>query len=696
MKKYGFLLLIFAINVLAQDNPPEFLGERYPMMQSSTSDREVYFNVLVPRLKDYSIQARLKNPKDKRNNPVIKGEAVGEAIRDPQALLHDKVLKFKLSGLEPGKDYTLELIENSKFGSEKKDTREFKTFANESRPAKFATVSCMCDEIVYEKPRQVLWKKLAEQNPDLVFLIGDLTYVDSFDVVERGKATDLDIWQRYINSFKVNPFFRQYRLIPTAATWDDHDTGIDNGNKNTPTLPEARRAFRALYGAFNIPGFVETAPVGLNQIIKIFGQNFVLLDNRSFRETHEVNSRFAHFGEEQEKWLISKMQTENGPFFLFNGDMWGSPTITKTSIIGKVSRLTESIFGDHPDNYNELMKSLNATGKVFVLLSGDIHNSQIIEHGPQFQGPRQNPFKTWEITSSPMHSIVFQPKPNEDVLWPDPQRVVGAKEYNFVIVQSKIVNNDTVDIEATSIGMKDQPLFKIGTAISRTGIEPSERRKLINKGFDTKNNRVKVAFFDADSTLRLAPSKSVSANGPTDVAILPGVAAKIAELNAQGFLVAIVSNQGGVAEGHVSLTVADQALRYTMKLIQDQNPNAKFHYYDMAERGKGDYFTKPSIGMGKYLELILKNQDLEIDWESSFMVGDSRFKKDAITPVGTAGADFSDADRLFAQNLDLRCYDPRTFFSWSSGDYKLINSGNIPPVNPAVPANKDLICKGLL
>lgn len=669
-------LLLFSINAIAQQPPKgtDISRRHYPIMQSSTGDKEVYFNALLPRLKEFSIRAKLKNPKDRRQNPVISGEVVGRPQQDPDGLLHEKVMSFKISGLQPDSEYILELIEK---GSGTVDYREFKTLGTENKPTKFATVSCMCDEVRYENERQILWKKVVEQNPDIVLLIGDETYVDSFDYVVRNKATSFDVWTRYFRSYSENLLFRSYKLIPVAATWDDHDTGVDNGNKNTPTLAEASRAFKALYGAFNIPGFVNTHATSLAQAIKVNGQNFIVLDNRTFRETHEVNDRFAHFGEDQEKWLIEKMKTEKGPFFLFNGDMWGSPTVTSTAY-GKVKRVTESVFGDHPLQYEGMMKAMNDTGKVYVLFSGDIHASQIIEHGPQFQGPRNNPFTTLEITSSPMHSFIFQPKPGEEVIWPDAQRILGVKDYNFVMTKSRALEGEAVDIEATAIGMKDDPLFQLGTTILRNGKLATQRRQILNDNFSKTNGRVKVAFFDADSTLRLAPSKNVSANGPTDVAILPGVADKIAELNEQGFLVAIVSNQGGVKEGYVKFEVADQALRYTMQLIQEENPKAKFHYYDMAERGHGDYFTKPNVGMGKYLEFVLRSQNLEIDWQSSFMVGDSRYKKSQVTPQDRAGADFSDTDRLFGFNLDLRTFDPKEFFKWSEFDYKLINHGDIP------------------
>ena len=48
-------------------------------------------------------------------------------------------------------------------------------------------------------------------------------------------------------------------------------------------------------------------------------------------------------------------------------------------------------------------------------------------------------------------------------------------------------------------------------------------RQRIASSFVPPSGPVKVAFFDADSTRRVAPSGKVSANGPTDVALLPGV-----------------------------------------------------------------------------------------------------------------------------------------------------------------------------
>jgi bifunctional polynucleotide phosphatase/kinase len=188
------------------------------------------------------------------------------------------------------------------------------------------------------------------------------------------------------------------------------------------------------------------------------------------------------------------------------------------------------------------------------------------------------------------------------------------------------------------------------------------RRQFLAENFSANKGQVKVAFFDADSTLRVSLSGNVSANAPTDVLILPFVAPKIAELNREGYLVMVVSNQGGVAEGHVTMEIADGALRYMADLIRDENQEASIHYFDFAEAN--DNYRKPKTGMAELLETKLAERDLRVDWQNSFMVGDSAYKKPDRRPDGKVGNHFSRSDRLFAENLKIPFYEPTDFFGW--------------------------------
>lgn len=203
--------------------------------------------------------------------------------------------------------------------------------------------------------------------------------------------------------------------------------------------------------------------------------------------------------------------------------------------------------------------------------------------------------------------------------------------------------------------------------------ESATRQKITNFQVPA-NGLVKVAFFDADSTLRIAPSGSLSANTPTDVRILPNVPETLQMLAENNYLIYIVSNQGGVGSGMVTCETADGALNFTAQEITRQG--GVVHGYDLAENPNN--MRKPETGMAEKLEQILKQQfgeNVKIDKVNSFMVGDSAFKNEGKnTPADermdlrtlkiVKGTHFSNADRLFAQNYGVFFYEPTDFFGW--------------------------------
>lgn len=185
-----------------------------------------------------------------------------------------------------------------------------------------------------------------------------------------------------------------------------------------------------------------------------------------------------------------------------------------------------------------------------------------------------------------------------------------------------------------------------------------KRRKIARSfRYPSDTNLVKVAFFDADSTLRVAPSGKVSANGPDDVYLLPCVGERLQQTAEAGYLIAIISNQGGIPR-FMSLGDSDKALALTAQLANGamnevastRNAAAgKVHYFDFAELDNED--RKPGIGMAQRLIGKLR-AGYEIDLANSFMVGDSAYKKNVDTrPDGTPGTHFSNSDRFFAHNL---------------------------------------------
>lgn len=204
-------------------------------------------------------------------------------------------------------------------------------------------------------------------------------------------------------------------------------------------------------------------------------------------------------------------------------------------------------------------------------------------------------------------------------------------------------------------------------------LHPVTRRTLRAEFTPQGKGPIKVAFFDADSTLRVSRSGSVSASNPMDVAILPGVSTKLGQISRDGYLIAIVSNQGGIPK-FVSLDDANRAFQYTIKLLNDAGAPAD--YYDFAEVRA---LRKPNVGMGTLAAQIIKmTTGRDVDWRNSYMVGDSAYKKDETDPQGRPGVDFSNSDRGFAENLaetheGFKFFEPDEYFGWDKFEIRRFN-----------------------
>ncbi|MBI4704295.1 MAG: HAD-IIIA family hydrolase [Deltaproteobacteria bacterium] len=206
---------------------------------------------------------------------------------------------------------------------------------------------------------------------------------------------------------------------------------------------------------------------------------------------------------------------------------------------------------------------------------------------------------------------------------------------------------------------------------------PDERRSLEAYHCPAAGALIAVAFFDADSTLRVSKSGSPTANGEKDVNVLPFAARRIAELNQQARLVAIVSNQGGVAEGQITVAAAQAALAFTASQLA--RLGGKIDYFDFAE--KNDEFRKPKTGMAKHLDQLLgETCGASVDWPATFMVGDAGYKKgvDGPHPDGRPADDFSNSDRLFAENLGIPFHEPTDYFGWRDcGTFNIHDEGDL-------------------
>ncbi|GAB7348240.1 hypothetical protein MBLNU459_g6233t1 [Dothideomycetes sp. NU459] len=173
----------------------------------------------------------------------------------------------------------------------------------------------------------------------------------------------------------------------------------------------------------------------------------------------------------------------------------------------------------------------------------------------------------------------------------------------------------------------------------------------------------KIAAFDFDSTLITPASGKKFASDGNDWKWWHGsIPNKLRKLVADGYLVVVISNQGGI-----SMDSNSKSIKSNKKRLSDfkQKVTAVMNQLDLpislyAATGK-DKYRKPRIGMW---ETLLHDQDLHdpgaVDLEACYFVGDAGGRTGSKT--GSIKPDFSCSDRDMASNAGIKFYTPEEFF----------------------------------
>jgi len=263
------------------------------------------------------------------------------------------------------------------------------------------------------------WKAMTKLHPDLFLSLGDTPYADELVWHESRR------WKRAFAEWKADPtperkrfldevtaqyrsfavqaiplayhFFRDARgwqdfaaSTILAATWDDHDTGINNGDTDNPVLDIALAAFRRYTPnpSFGLPDAPGTFWIQRYGDVEIY-----LLDD----QTHRTPTRAAladpeHatiLGAAQLSWLVSHLKASTATFKIL---ACGSPFNDHPR--------KDDAWSVYPVERRRLVDAIveNRIGGV-VLLSGDIHRSELYrlpwleEHGG---------YPLWEFIPSPL------------------------------------------------------------------------------------------------------------------------------------------------------------------------------------------------------------------------------------------------------------------------------------------------------
>lgn len=140
-------------------------------------------------------------------------------------------------------------------------------------------------------------------------------------------------------------------------------------------------------------------------------------------------------------------------------------------------------------------------------------------------------------------------------------------------------------------------------------------------------------FLDLDGTIRRSKLGTGFVNGPDDIELFPDVEEKLWKKREEGFLLLGISNQGGVAHGHKTITQNEEEIRATFALFK-RNPFycVKCAYNDpkgsVEPYNHRSLMRKPDYGLLIAHEITAWELDFIIDWEKSLLVGDRQEDKE--------------------------------------------------------------------
>lgn len=220
---------------------------------------------------------------------------------------------------------------------------------------------------------QRLWNPILENNPDLWIWLGDIIYADTKDMQKMRADYDRQ---------NQNPNYRKLRKqVPIIGIWDDHDYGVNDGDKNYSKRVESRNElFRFLEVDSSSPAWKRS---GAYQSYT-FGEKgkkvkILLLDARYFRdplekniiskERYKQNKTGTILGKEQWAWLEEELKNSDANVHILASGIQVLPTEHPFE--------KWNLFPQERTRLLKLIQKLEVPGVVFV--SGDRHIGELMK-----------------------------------------------------------------------------------------------------------------------------------------------------------------------------------------------------------------------------------------------------------------------------------------------------------------------------
>jgi len=260
-----------------------------------------------------------------------------------------------------------------------------------------------------EKP-QPIWKSIAATKPQLFLYLGDNVYADSSAGTSLPVATEASFQKAYDTLAKNQDFAKFRQTVPIIASWDDHDTGFNDGGRDNPVLPMAKQFW---LNFFNIPA---DSPIRQRDGIydaKILGPKgqrvqIIILDTRSFRSALTK----AQPGNKQGYQRYRPSTDKNQQMLGENQWQWLQQQLQQPAELRIIASSIQVIAKDHgyerwgnlPKELKRLYQLLKTTkAQGVILISGDRHTGSI------YQRDDILPYPLIEMTSSSLNKPIKNP-----------------------------------------------------------------------------------------------------------------------------------------------------------------------------------------------------------------------------------------------------------------------------------------------
>lgn len=262
----------------------------------------------------------------------------------------DGMAKFSVSGLAPKTAYPFQVQVDGITLS----TGSIKTFPVPGTPTSFTIAAGTCQDTGSDP---AVFDLIAARAPDLMWHGGDKDY---WDFATNDRPAVLESY----TSWSGRPKWRSVTATtPTLYTWDNHDWGGPDSDKNAAVGPAMRSVYRQVVPHWTLPS--------TNQAIyqsTVYGRvRIIALDTRSQRDpiSDPESPTKSMLGAEQKAWLAAELRQPEPVKIILCGIMWRDTGGAAGDRWGSFTTEFAEICGDIVVNRDQM-------GQVYVM-SGDRH-----------------------------------------------------------------------------------------------------------------------------------------------------------------------------------------------------------------------------------------------------------------------------------------------------------------------------------